>query len=706
MFNPHIHHHQHQQQQQFQQHLRQLQQLFQQQPPPPPPPQPPPGHHVGHHHQTQRSIPAQAAPPPRMMNLCQATQTTIIAPNPMLQGALLMQQMQGNMRSFGMGGQQFRQFYAAGTRSSLLGPVPMGMTIKPPMRGYPSPRPYHPPNRYYNNNISSTPAAPTTSTVASTAPSSAPSTSSSTDATTRPTDQKRDSDEMTVGTTDDQQTVTGSTNEATNKASPVDGLKQISEELPDEPVAKKQRTEEANGSKEQSVVETITIPDEDEEMTGVECNSNVEHIQSEACIDLQEEGSATDGTREEIRADEVQTLLALDKDEPLPAEEALLETDAPLASLENQDEEEEEGVGDGSNKFYCYLCSITCQNQQNFRNHMNSISHQQRMMEIQHMSNACLVSILPRVHESLQGANRDGEKKSDLKHWCATCQTNFNSSIAHHRRTMEHKLASRTDVSSCAVCKKHFKTSLTFLEHLQSQEHRQKLQEKGSEAFSNLAALDTEGFSLEEEERREEEEDKERPSNEGEGQDGWSSLKEVTLNDMTSDEQYDPDTVYGSSFLVPAAGFICELCNKFCHFETSVLHSHCKSQTHFDNFKRYVASKVEAGEPVTEDLTEGQRQEEDEPAEPSLSSKDVGILSLESTCNVEKNLSTPQPEEMDSPQTVENQETPEEVHAGAEDAPNEDEDEEVMEVASAAGKKKTTGKAKSTRRSGRATNRR
>lgn len=42
-------------------------------------------------------VPPQTAPPPRMVNLCQATQTTIIAPNPMLQGALLMQQMQGTV---------------------------------------------------------------------------------------------------------------------------------------------------------------------------------------------------------------------------------------------------------------------------------------------------------------------------------------------------------------------------------------------------------------------------------------------------------------------------------------------------------------------------------------------------------------------------------------------------------------------------------
>ena len=39
---------------------------------------------------------------------------------------------------------------------------------------------------------------------------------------------------------------------------------------------------------------------------------------------------------------------------------------------------------------------------------MNGLTHQQRMMEIQHMSNACLVTLLPKVQESLQGSRRDG----------------------------------------------------------------------------------------------------------------------------------------------------------------------------------------------------------------------------------------------------------------------------------------------------------
>lgn len=33
-------------------------------------------------------------------------------------------------------------------------------------------------------------------------------------------------------------------------------------------------------------------------------------------------------------------------------------------------------------------------------------------------------------------------------------------------------------------------------------------------------------------------------------QDGWSSFKEVTLRAMSSDEQYDPDTVYGTSLFL------------------------------------------------------------------------------------------------------------------------------------------------------------
>ncbi|XP_040915228.1 cdkn1a interacting zinc finger protein 1a [Toxotes jaculatrix] len=777
MFNPHIHQQQQQQQQQFHQHLRQLQQLFQQQPPPPPP-QPPPGHHVAHHHhQTPRAIPVppQTAPPPRMVNLCQTTQTTIIAPNPMLQGAILMQQMQGNMRGFGMGGQQFRQFFAAGTRSSLLGPVPMGMAIKSPIMGFPAARPFHPHARFYSNNAITT----------TTAPSSAPSSSTATDTTARQPDRKRDSEQMAAGSTNNQPAAS-STNEPDDKSETdsavggVDGHTQILEEQLEEPAVKKQRTE---GS------ETITITDADGEVLSSDCNSNTEESQPEDCIML--EGGRSKGESdvvealEESRADEVHSRLSApspsgrlsedDQQVNLSTEETPQGKDASMGSPGNQDEGEE-CIAEGANKFYCYLCSITCHNQQNFRSHMNSVSHQQRMMEIQHMSNACLVTLLPRVQESLQGANKDGEKKADLKRWCATCHTHFTSSIMDHRRTEEHKLASRSAISSCTVCKKHFRTSQIFVEHLQSQEHRQKvekLQEKeGCEALAKLTAMDTDGVSLEEEEGSEVEEGEERQSSEGdqdcsEKQDVWPSIKEVSLKNMASDEQYDPDTVYGSSFFVPVAGFICRLCNKFYHFESSALHTHCKSLTHFENLKSYRALLSQKSEdvessrgsllatdslrPVTEATTDWsdenpltddtglvtdlnsmqpiitltrlkmqtENQQREKESEPSPTLQDFSTTSATCTGSTDQDLSLHSKEEETPSQASVVQESPAELPAGSREEPdsepaaaveaaNEEEEEEEKEAPAVPGRKNGTGKAKTTpkRRSGRATNRR
>nr|XP_046231299.1 cdkn1a interacting zinc finger protein 1a [Scatophagus argus] len=775
MFNPHIHQQQQQQQQQqFHQHLRQLQQLFQQQPPPPPPPQPPPGHHVAHHHhQTPRAIPVppQTAPPPRMVNLCQATQTTIIAPNPMLQGALLMQQMQGNMRNFGMGGQQFRQFFTASTRSSLLGPVPMGVAIKSPIMGFPAARPFHPHTRFYNN----------TTTVSSCASSSSLSSITTTEAAARQPDRKRDSEQMASGSTDGQPAASSTNDkiEADGAVGGVDGPTQPSDDQLDEPVLKKQRTELSEELKEQCVVESVTMADTDGEVLSSECDS-----QPEDSIILEEGGStgasdAVEGSEEGRAADARSRLSApspsgrLSEDDQqvnLPLEEMSQDKDAPLASLDNQ-EEGEEGVAEGANKFYCYLCSITCHNQHNFRSHMNSVSHQQRMMEIQHMSNACLVTLLPRVQESLQGANKDGEKKEDLKHWCATCHTHFTSSIMDHRHTEEHKLASRTAISSCTVCKKHFRTSQIFVEHLQSLEHRQaleKLHEKeGYEALGKLTAMDADGFSLEEVEDSEVEEGEGRQRSEGdlacsENQDGWSSVKEVTLKDMASDEQYDPDTVYGSSFFVPVAGFICRLCSKFYHFESSALHTHCKSLKHFEKLKRHrellsqkdetVASSREslhaAGSfrPVTETTTDcsdenphsddiglvtninsvqpiitltqlsvqTENQQQEEQAEPDPTSQNLTTTSATNTGSTDQDLINKE-EEITSQDLIV-QESPAELPAGSREGPDSEpaaaegvnEEEVEKEAPAVPGKKSDTGKAKTApkRRSARATNKR
>lgn len=485
-----------------------------------------------------------------------------------------------------MAGQQFRQFFTASSRSSLLGPVPMGMAIKTPLIGFPAARPFHPHARFYNSNPASTASS---STIPIT-----------TDTATRQTDRKRDSEQMAAGNSDVQPAAIAANN-STEKSSTdsslggEQGATQASDDQLEEPAVKKQKTE---GSEESSPDEFVDISDK-----------NLDGSQLNEC-EIQEEGGSACHmdvveALEEDEAIQAGNCLSLppqstwpqddDQQDHLSLDEISQVKESSHAAQESQ-EEEEDGVAEGTNKFYCYLCSITCHNQQNFRSHMNSISHQQRMMEIQHMSNACLVTLLPRVQESLQGTNKEGEKKDDMKHWCSTCHIHFTSSLPEHRRTEEHKLASRSVISSCTVCKKHFRTSQIFVEHLQSPEHRQRVEElqekEGSEALGNLTATDTDGFSLEELEDSEADEVQVAQRREGsqdctESQDGCSSCKEITLEDMASDEQYDPDTVYGSNYFVPVAGFICRLCNNFYHFESSALHTHCKSLKHFEKLKKY-----------------------------------------------------------------------------------------------------------------------
>lgn len=325
-----------------------------------------------------------------------------------------------------------------------------------------------------------------------------------------------------------------------------------------------------------------------------------------------------------------------------------------------------------------------------------------------------------------------------------------------HRRTEEHKLASRTAISSCTVCKKHFRTSQIFVEHLQSQEHRQKLEKlqenEGCEALGKLTAMDADGFSLEEVEGGEVEEVEERHRNE---QDDWPFPKEVTLKDMASDEQYDPDTVYGSSFFVPVAGFICRLCNKFYHFESSALHTHCKSLKHFENLKRYrellsqksgavessresplaagsprpitetptdcldenslpdetVVTEINSTQPLitlTRLNTQTNEQQQKEQAEPDPTSRDS--ISASATSKEEETTSqVPVVQESPAELPAVNTEEPDsEPAAAAVVADANEEEEEEEEAPTVTGKRNGTAKAKTTskRRSGRATNRR
>ncbi|MCI4392556.1 hypothetical protein PGIGA_G00147190 [Pangasianodon gigas] len=230
-----------------------------------------------------------------------------------------------------------------------------------------------------------------------------------------------------------------------------------------------------------------------------------------------------------------------------------------------------------ADKFCCYICNVTCPDQHDFQTHMISLEHQQKMMEIQHLSNTCLATLLPKMHQSLQGKYRG------LQRWCAICQCHFTGDLIQHRRTKKHKMAKVSSRPFCTVCERHFRTPRKFVEHMKSPEHKQQveeLKEGAPEVMEELITLDAIGCF-------EDEDDYEEEGSEDEEEDMVS--EQVHPAEINDDKEYDPDTQYGTSFVVPVAGFLCKLCHKFYHFESRARETHCKSLTHYQNLQKYKA---------------------------------------------------------------------------------------------------------------------
>ncbi|TRY99080.1 hypothetical protein DNTS_021180 [Danionella cerebrum] len=235
--------------------------------------------------------------------------------------------------------------------------------------------------------------------------------------------------------------------------------------------------------------------------------------------------------------------------------------------------------GKHTDQFTCHICNSTCTGQHGFQTHMMSQDHQQRMMEIQRLGNNCLATFIPQSHESLPGTNR--EKTVNLQHWCPTCQCRFSGDVIEHRRTKKHKMAKVSSRPFCTLCDRHFRTPRKFVEHMKSPQHKQRVEEINheGEVMDELITVDAIGCFEGEDDYEEDRNEERVPVVEK-----HSIQKEATMEETTD---YDPDVQYGTSFVVPVAGFLCKLCHKFYHFESSARETHCRSLVHFQNLQKH-----------------------------------------------------------------------------------------------------------------------
>ncbi|XP_016341842.1 cip1-interacting zinc finger protein-like [Sinocyclocheilus anshuiensis] len=180
--------------------------------------------------------------------------------------------------------------------------------------------------------------------------------------------------------------------------------------------------------------------------------------------------------------------------------------------------------------------------------------------------------------------------------WCPNCQCHFSGDLIEHRQTKKHKMAKVSSRPFCTLCERHFRTPRKFIEHMKSPEHKRRVEklrnEGGPEVMEELITVDAVGCF-------EGEDDYEEDRNEEEIAvfEKHPAHRDMALEETIDYEAYDPDTHYGTSFVVPVAGFLCKLCHKFYHFESSARKTHCRSLMHFQNLQKHNALKMQKKAP-------------------------------------------------------------------------------------------------------------
>ncbi|XP_047380135.1 cip1-interacting zinc finger protein isoform X2 [Sciurus carolinensis] len=283
-------------------------------------------------------------------------------------------------------------------------------------------------------------------------------------------------------------------------------------------------------------------------------------------------------------------------------------------------------------QFFCYICKASCSSQQEFQDHLSEAQHQQRLGEIQHMSQACLLSLLPMPRDVLERE----EEEPPPRRWCHTCQVYYVGDLIQHRRTQDHKLPShlRADYTAegcgfacsragaepgwlsvdvvglrwkiakqslrpfCTICNRYFKTPRKFVEHVKSQGHKDKAKElktlekeMAGQDEDHFITVDAVGCFEGDEEEEDEDEDEEEEIEVDEEFCKQVRSRDISREEWKGSETYSPNTAYGMDFLVPVMGYVCRICHKFYHSNSGAQLSHCKSLAHFENLQKYKAAK-------------------------------------------------------------------------------------------------------------------
>ncbi|XP_048469608.1 cdkn1a interacting zinc finger protein 1a isoform X2 [Rhincodon typus] len=523
---------QQQQQQHFQQQLLQLQQLIHQQRQQHrhPHPHPHPGgpsramqqhQHQHHHPQQQHQPPQQQQQQPQQLNLRPTSQPSLLNPNPMLQRALIMQQMQGSLHGYSMTAPGLQPFFSPGARASILGTPPLGIQLQTPRIRFGN-QMFQQHHRRFNKDFKRMhdmrrdrypPRQPFRATM----------------------DEKRDTNKI-----NEEPIAKESTGNKLADAKDAAGLKTGDSSQTDEPDVKRRRLESEND-------DNLIKHSDAGESAPTKSKLKGEDIEKETS-ECEDSGAQQNLEHSAANTEMLSTVSTLKVTIQQSSESRAISTSAPDSGTKG-DEDSTEEMDSVPTKFICYICNANCYNQKNFQKHMNGTRHHQRLLEIQQMSNACLATMIPKS----DGIGRGRESDKKRPRWCSTCQAHFRGNVIEHRRTQRHKV--------------------------KQQRSSQDKDQAGQDDPEDLITVDAVGCFDEDDEEGMTEEDDDSISDCLSDRDSQALLSEFEK------EPYDAEAVYGQEFVVPVTGFLCKLCHKFYHSESTARFTHCKSLMHFQNLQ-------------------------------------------------------------------------------------------------------------------------
>ncbi|XP_025769535.1 cip1-interacting zinc finger protein [Puma concolor] len=614
MFNQQQQLQQLQQQQLQQQQLLQLQQLLQQSPPQPPLPM-----------AVSRGLPQQQ-PQQQLLNLQGASPASLLNGS-VLQRALLLQQLQGNLRGYNLptpnltgpsltvpqlATPNLQQFFPQATRQSLLGAPPVGVPINPSQINLSG----RTPQKQARTPSSTTPNRKDSSsqTVPMEDKSDPPEGSEEVVESRTDTPEDQDSPPCPDGIAKEKHTVAPEPESCEASEPPAKRSKSLGEgtypqvQPPEQPPGQPpvQPPDRIEGqpqtwpqvsmpASEQAPVpvrSTVpeTPPDPRDAGAGLK-EASPEPGGSQVSVESQEElTSGLDVGECEKRAREMLGVWGAGgslKVTILQSSDSRAFSTVPLTPVPRAGDSTSATPASASTpskqtlQFFCYLCKASCSSQQahpslcwlqEFQDHMAGAQHQQRLGEIQHMSQACLLSLLPVPRDVLE---REDEEPPPRR-WCNTCQVYYMGDLIQHRRTQDHKIAKQSLRPFCTVCNRYFKTPRKFVEHVKSQGHKDKAKELkmlekeiAGQDEDHFITVDAVGCFEGDEVRS----------------------RDISIEEWKGSETYSPSTAYGVDFLVPVMGYICRICHKFYHSNSGAQLSHCKSLAHFENLQKYKKAK-------------------------------------------------------------------------------------------------------------------